>query len=114
VDVRRMAMERDKVIATLEYCLKNGSMGGKDCRVIYGYKGRVLERKERKCPNAGCETGCMVTPIRAAVELLKAQEPEIEVLNEIDRIYRCPNCHVSLYYQKQKFCAVCGQAVKWG
>ena len=49
-------------------------------------------------------------------ELLKEQEainPEVEVLNEIDRLYRCPRCHKCFFYEKQKYCDQCGQAVKW-
>ena len=48
--------------------------------------------------------------------LLKIQEavkPEVEVLNEIDRLYRCPRCHKCFFYEKQKYCDQCGQAVKW-
>lgn len=48
--------------------------------------------------------------------LLKEQEavePEVEVLNEIDRLYRCPRCHKHFFYEKQKYCDQCGQAVKW-
>ena len=51
-----------------------------------------------------------------ALELLKEQEavePEVEVLNEIDRLYRCPKCHKCFFYEKQKYCDLCGQAVKW-
>ena len=51
-----------------------------------------------------------------AEELLKEQEavePEVEVLNEIDRLYRCPRCHKHFFYKKQKYCDQCGQAVKW-
>jgi hypothetical protein len=51
-----------------------------------------------------------------ALELLKEQEavePEVEVLNEIDRLYRCPKCHKYFFYEKQKYCEQCGQAVKW-
>lgn len=51
-----------------------------------------------------------------AEELLKEQEavePEVEVLNEIDRLYRCPKCHKCFFYEKQKYCDQCGQAVKW-
>ena len=51
-----------------------------------------------------------------ALELLKEQEavePEVEVLNEIDRLYRCPKCHKCFFYEKQKYCEQCGQAVKW-
>ena len=42
-----------------------------------------------------------------------AVEPEVEVLNEIDRLYRCPRCHKCFFYEKQKYCDQCGQAVKW-
>jgi Fe2+ or Zn2+ uptake regulation protein len=54
--------------------------------------------------------------IRKAVDLLKEQEaiePEVDVLNEIDRLYRCPKCHKHFFYRKQKYCDQCGQAVKW-
>ena len=54
--------------------------------------------------------------IREVLALLKKQEavePEVEVLNEIDRIYRCPKCHKFFFYEKQKYCDRCGQAVKW-
>ena len=53
---------------------------------------------------------------RSAVDLLKEQEavkPEVEVLNEIDRLYRCQRCHKHFFYEKQKYCDQCGQAVKW-
>ena len=52
----------------------------------------------------------------AAVILLKGQEavvPEVEVLNEIDRLYRCSRCRKHFFYRKQKYCDQCGQAVKW-
>ena len=51
-----------------------------------------------------------------AEKLLKEQEvvePEVEVLNEIDRLYRCPKCHKCFFYEKQKYCDQCGQEVKW-
>jgi len=53
---------------------------------------------------------------KAVLALLKEQEavePEAEVLNEIDRLYRCPKCHKCFFYEKQKYCDQCGQAVKW-
>lgn len=43
----------------------------------------------------------------------KAVEPEVDVLNETDRLYRCPKCHKHFFYRKQKYCDQCGQAVKW-
>ena len=65
----------------------------------------------------GCGTGNdNVIGCTAYVNRWKAQEaaePEIEVLNEIDRIYRCPSCHKCFFYKKQRFCDSCGQAVKW-
>lgn len=54
---------------------------------------------------------------KAALELLEEQEtvePEVDVLNETDRLYRCPKCHKHFFYRKQKYCDQCGQAVKWG
>ena len=50
------------------------------------------------------------------VALLEEQEPkqvEAEVINEIDRLYRCPSCHISMILRKQPYCHSCGQAVKW-
>lgn len=52
-------------------------------------------------------------PLPDVIEKLEPKEPEVETLNEIDRIYRCPTCHKSLFYVKQKYCDQCGQAVKW-
>jgi len=50
------------------------------------------------------------------LELLKEQgavEPEVQIQNEIDRIYRCPKCHKAFFYMNQRYCDYCGQAVKW-
>lgn len=54
-----------------------------------------------------------IAAIDEANQRQKAKEPEVEVLNEIDRIYRCPTCHKSFFYEKQKYCDQCGQAIKW-
>lgn len=54
--------------------------------------------------------------LQYTVAMLKEQEavePEIEVLNEIDRLYRCSRCHKHFFYEKQKYCDECGQEVKW-
>ena len=51
-----------------------------------------------------------------ALELLKERVPvqaDETVINEIDRLYRCPSCHIALMFPKQKYCHWCGQAVKW-
>lgn len=50
---------------------------------------------------------------RDALELLKPIEPIEERLNEVDSIYRCGNCKTYFYYRQQKYCAICGKAVKW-
>lgn len=61
----------------------------------------------------------IVVPFKEAdmiLALLKEQEavePEVEVLNEIDRLYMCPKCHKCFFYEKQKYCDQCGQEVKW-
>ena len=61
----------------------------------------------------------IIVPFKEAdmiIALLKEQEavePEVEVLNEIDRLYRCPKCHKCFFYERQKYCDQCGQAVKW-
>jgi hypothetical protein len=58
----------------------------------------------------------MIITVHDALALLKEQEavePEVEVLNEIDRIYRCPKCHKCFFYEKQKYCDQCGQEVQW-
>lgn len=54
--------------------------------------------------------------LKDILALLKEQEkvePEVEVTNEIDRLYKCPKCHGYLFYDGQKYCDRCGQAVKW-
>lgn len=67
------------------------------------------------CPYNGMDD-CLDVLKRSAMELLKEQEavePEVEVMNEIDRLYRCPKCHKCFFYEKQKYCDQCGQAVTW-
>ena len=99
--------KREKVIKGLELCRYDPDPG-QECKFMVSCE---------ICPyfddNIGCTQAVMFND---ALELLKAQEaaePEIEVLNEIDRIYRCPSCHKSFFYKKQRFCDSCGQAVKW-
>lgn len=89
----------------------------KRAQVIHGLE-CCLEGLNEMCGYADSDApgGCKDRLMLDALELLKAQEaaePEIEVLNEIDRIYRCPSCHKSFFYKKQRFCDSCGQAVKW-
>ena len=61
--------------------------------------------------NRGLEEGKNI-----AISLLKKQKAkkvEAEVINEIDRLYRCPSCHISMMLRGQPYCHNCGQAVKW-
>lgn len=55
----------------------------------------------------------MYTSVISMLKEQEAVEPEVEVLNEIDKLYRCPKCHKHFFYEKQKYCDKCGQAVKW-
>lgn len=89
--------DKEKVVRGLEYCIKSEKCSG----CIYWEE-------------IGLHEGCHLNS--DALTLLKEQEavePEVEVLNEIDRIYRCPKCHRFFFYEKQKYCDKCGQAVKW-
>lgn len=84
--------DKGKIINALELAKKQSEENGLD-RIIVPFK----------------ETDMILA-------LLKEQEPiepEVEVLNEIDRLYRCPKCHKCFFYEKQKYCDQCGQAVKW-
>lgn len=53
-----------KVADKLEYCLLYGTMGGRDCR--------LSKRAVDECPNKNCQTGCSVTTIKEAVEILRS------------------------------------------
>lgn len=92
-------IDREKVIKALEHCKDNQHVF--DCH---------------ECDYGGKTGTFCIRMIDDALTLLKEQEavePEVEVLNEIDRIYRCPKCHKHFFYEKQKYCDQCGQAVKW-
>ena len=78
----------------------------------------ALALLKEDCHN--CKLECLLQKYDELKEkydkLLKEQEavkPEVEVLNEIDRLYRCQRCHKHFFYEKQKYCDQCGQAVKW-
>lgn len=82
----------EKIIAAIEKAKKQSEENGLD-RIIVPFK----------------ETDMILA-------LLKEQEPaepEVEALNEIDRLCRCPKCHRYLFYEEQKYCDKCGQEVKW-
>ena len=61
-----------KVIKGLEICSEHGSWHGLDCELNEAYK---------DCPYRGCETGCIVTIAKDALQLLKEQEKEIKALH---------------------------------
>ena len=74
------------------------------------------QAKDEISPVSGSRKARLRDAVDDAIALLKEQEavePEVEVLNEIDRIYRCPKCHKFFLYEKQKYCDRCGQEVKW-
>ncbi len=96
-------MDREKVIKGLECLAQKHEQTANPCSKC-DYHDR---------PNFAF---CVVDVATDALALLKEQEevaPEVEVLNEIDRLYRCPRCYKSFFYEKQKYCDQCGQAVKW-
>jgi len=91
--------DREKVISAWECC-------------------NPFNRNCKECPyEKDCYHDCISRHMVAnAIALLKEQEavePEVEVLNEIDRLYKCPKCHKHFFYEKQKYCDQCGQEVKW-
>jgi hypothetical protein len=63
----------EKTLRGLEICSEYGSWHGLDCELNEAY---------RDCPYRGCETGCIVTIAKDAIELLKEQEAMIKVLEE--------------------------------
>ena len=112
--------DRERVIATLEYCLEHGAMGGHDCWLHCDANGKIKNSNARdKCPNKGCGTGCVVTPIREAIELLNAQEPVKPVILVQDAAlsngakYICGKCGGSFFRQKVNYCPWCGKEVEW-
>ena len=63
----------EKVIKGLEICSEHGSWHGLDCELNEAYK---------DCPYRGCETGCVVTIAKDAIELLKEQDAKIKSLEQ--------------------------------
>ena len=76
----------------------------------------VKEYIRTRSNGSGSKICRLMDVCNAAIILLKEQEavePEVDVLNEIDRLYRCPKCHKHFFYRKQKYCDQCGQEIKW-
>lgn len=89
--------DREKVIKGLNYCTHTDGT---------------------ECPNCPYwqDEDCVETLHADVLALLKEQEPkqvEAEVINEIDRLYRCPSCHISMILRKQPYCHSCGQELDW-
>ena len=91
-------------------------------KVFDAFRNCITEPKCKDCPWEQCEqfnqkkVSIPATLALDVLNLLKEQEavePEVEVLNEIDKLYKCPKCHKHFFYEKQKYCDQCGQAVKW-
>ena len=107
-----MNEERKKLIDNLEAWRDCWNTKCEDCRFSDPIAGK------RKC-TAMDEKDMIDLALKVVKNdevLLKNQkpvEPEIEVLNEVERLHRCPRCHKCFFYAKQKFCDQCGQAVKW-
>lgn len=96
------SIDREKVMTWLEICGKNRGCSG-NCPYGDG---------SAQCEDLLCREDLMSD----ALALLKEQraiEPDVDVINEIDRLYRCPKCHKHFLYRKQKYCDQCGQEVKW-
>ena len=60
----------EKVIKGLEICSEHGSWHGLNCEDNEAYK---------DCPYRGCETGCVITIAKDAIELLKEHELPTEL-----------------------------------
>lgn len=60
-----------KTLRGLEICSEHGSWHGLNCEDNGAYK---------DCPYRGCETGCVVTIAKDAIELLNEQRQQIIML----------------------------------
>ena len=82
----------NKAIAGLEHCRKYGSLGGNDCSGHYewtDWKDEMditrLEEHRHDCPYGKCKTGCVVTLVEDATELLKeyrGAKPLIDAISD--------------------------------
>lgn len=83
--------DREKVIKGLECCTQHGSMCGSDCDGYYeryinnGYVIKLVNEYRSKCPYGKCETGCVKTLAKDALELLKEQEKETDRILKVVR-----------------------------
>lgn len=99
-------MDREKVIKGLECC-----MVPPDLCDICPYAGTGDETHHRDY--------CNVKLIKDAIALLKAQEPVEPTIGRCEEYdghdswwYQCGKCGTPIDYN-DKYCRMCGQAVKW-
>ena len=97
-------MDMENVIKGLEICAEHGSWHGLDCEHNEAYK---------DCPYRGCETGCIVTIAKDALDLIKEQETVEPQLSMSGLWYECPICHRHLLKDRDNYCARCGRRLKW-
>lgn len=84
----------NKAIAGLEHCRKYGSLGGNDCSGHYAWIDEVhitrTEEHRHDCPYGKCKTGCVVTLVEDAVELLKEYCGAKPLIDEIsNQVHDC-------------------------
>ena len=84
----------NKVIAGLEHCRKYGTLGGHDCFGHYVWTDERditrLEEHRHDCPYGKCKTGCVVTLVEDAVELLKEYRGAKPLIDEIsNQVHDC-------------------------
>jgi hypothetical protein len=116
--------DREKTVKGLEFCTQHGSMCGNDCNGHYerytddGYVIKLVNEYRSKCPYGKCETGCVKTLAKDALELLKEQEP---IKPDKEKIMDCFSYFVEVYHCGKcgkdvtgcNYCPNCGRKVKW-
>lgn len=109
----------NKVIAGLEHCRKYGALGGNDCSGHYEFTFNMFDiervgEHRHDCPYGKCKTGCVVTLVEDAVELLKAQVKTPVVFHPVDGSIEsvCGNC--GCYLDKTySTCPQCKKELEW-
>lgn len=100
--------DREKMIKGIEHCRKYGALSWKDCNGHYEYTydmSNIIKIDEHRndCPYGKYKTGCIVTLVDEALELLKEQEETINELNgfingfskDAVPVVRCKDCKCS-------------------
>lgn len=96
--------DREKVIKGLTHC--TAWSGLHECQPKVG----------DDCPYED-EADCQLSLMRDALALLKEYEPVKPItesaLVDVFKVYSCGNCQTVFHLWRQKYCAICGRAVKW-